>query len=184
MIKGDKQILYTWKIQKIISSCQPKVGGGNQEVAVHQCRHPEWDDLMAAGGWPTLPIVNSTPGSRLSNAIIPYPRRPPLCFIQRTDHGLTLHPLLLNSVDCLSPPLECQFHEGRDLFGRCHTLRKCWLLSRVRLFVTPWTVACQAPLSMEFPRQEYWSGLPFPSPEDLPDPGIKPRSPTIQSEFS
>ena len=42
---------------------------------------------------------------------------------------------------------------------------------------TPWTVACQAPLSMGFPRQEYWSGLPFPSPGDLPDPGIKPTSP-------
>ena len=42
---------------------------------------------------------------------------------------------------------------------------------------TPWTVACQAPLSMQFSRQEYWSGLPFPSPSDLLDPGIKPRSP-------
>ena len=40
--------------------------------------------------------------------------------------------------------------------------------------VTPWTVACQVPLSMEFSKQEYWSGLPFPSPGDLPDPGIKP----------
>ena len=44
---------------------------------------------------------------------------------------------------------------------------------------TPWTVARQAPLSMGFSRQEYWSGLPFPSPEDLPDPGIEPRSPTL-----
>ena len=40
--------------------------------------------------------------------------------------------------------------------------------------VTPWTVACQAPVSMGFPRQEYWSGLPFPSPGNLPDPGIEP----------
>jgi len=47
-------------------------------------------------------------------------------------------------------------------------------LSRVRLFVTPWTVARQVPLSMEFSRQEYWSGLPFPSPGDLSDPGIEP----------
>ena len=45
--------------------------------------------------------------------------------------------------------------------------------SRVRLFVTQWTVAHQAPLSMEYSRQEYWSGLPFPPPGDLPDPGIK-----------
>ena len=46
----------------------------------------------------------------------------------------------------------------------------------VWLFVTPWTSACQAPLSVEFSRQEYWRGLPFPSPGDLPDPGIKPTS--------
>ena len=46
-------------------------------------------------------------------------------------------------------------------------------------FATPWTVAHQAPLSMGFSRQEYWSGLPFPSPGDLPDSGIEPRSPTL-----
>ena len=45
---------------------------------------------------------------------------------------------------------------------------------------TPWSVACQAPLSLGFPRQEYWSGLPFPSPGDLPDAGLEPRSPAIQ----
>ena len=55
-------------------------------------------------------------------------------------------------------------------------------LSRVQLFATPWTVAHQAPLSMEFSRQEYWSGLPFPSPRDLPDPGIKPESSTLQAD--
>jgi len=51
------------------------------------------------------------------------------------------------------------------------------MLSRVQLFVTPWTVACQAPLSVGFSRQEYWSGLPFPPPGDLPNPGIEPISP-------
>ena len=45
------------------------------------------------------------------------------------------------------------------------------------LCVTPWTIACPAPLSMGFPRQEYWSGLPFPPPGNLPNPGIKPTSP-------
>ena len=50
-------------------------------------------------------------------------------------------------------------------------------LSHIRLFATLWTVACQAPLSMVFSRQEYWRGLPSPSPRDLPDPGIKPASP-------
>ena len=48
------------------------------------------------------------------------------------------------------------------------------------LFATPWTVTHQAPPSMGFSRQEYWSGLPFPSPGDLPDPGIKPGSPALE----
>ena len=47
---------------------------------------------------------------------------------------------------------------------------------------TPWTVACPAPLSLGFSRQEYWSGLSFPSPGDLPDPGIEPRSPALQAD--
>ena len=55
-------------------------------------------------------------------------------------------------------------------------------LSRVHLFATPWTVAHQAPLSVGFSRQEYWSGLPFPSPGDLPDPGVEPRFPTLQAD--
>ena len=55
-------------------------------------------------------------------------------------------------------------------------------LSRVRLFATPWTAAYQGPLSTGFSRQEYWSGLPFPSPGDLPNPGIKPRSPALQTD--
>ena len=50
-------------------------------------------------------------------------------------------------------------------------------------FVTPWTVTCQAPLSMGFSRQEYWSGLSFPSPGDLPDPGIEPVSPSLVARF-
>ena len=47
----------------------------------------------------------------------------------------------------------------------------------------PWTIACQAPLSMEFHRQEYWSGLPFPSPKDLPGPGMEPRTPALQADY-
>ena len=50
-------------------------------------------------------------------------------------------------------------------------------------FATPWTIAGQASPSMEFPRQEYWSGLPFPSPGDLPDPGIEPPSPALAGKF-
>ena len=59
------------------------------------------------------------------------------------------------------------------------TISEVKLLSRVRLFATPWTVAYQAPPSVGFSRQEYWSGLPFPSPGDLPDPEIEPRSPAL-----
>ena len=55
-------------------------------------------------------------------------------------------------------------------------------LSRVPLFGTPWTVACQAPPSMGFSRQECWSGLPSPSPGDLPNPGIEPRSPALYTD--
>ena len=55
-------------------------------------------------------------------------------------------------------------------------------LSRVRLFATPWTVTYQASPSMVFSRQEYWNGLPFPSPGDLPDPGIEPGSPALPTD--
>ena len=58
------------------------------------------------------------------------------------------------------------------------------MLSCVQLFAIPWTVAYQAPPSMEFSRQEYWSGFPFPSPGDLPDLGIEPRSPALQTHFT
>ena len=56
------------------------------------------------------------------------------------------------------------------------------LLSRVRLFAVPWTVAYQAPPSMEFSRQDYWSGLPFPSPGDLPNQGTELASPALQED--
>ena len=60
--------------------------------------------------------------------------------------------------------------------------KKVKSLSRVRLFATPWTVAYQAPPSMGFSSQEYWSRLPFPSPGDLPNPGIEPRSPALEAD--
>ena len=56
------------------------------------------------------------------------------------------------------------------------------VLSRGQLLVTPWNVAHQDPLSMEFSRQEYWTGMPFPSPGDLPDTGIEPYSPALQAD--
>ena len=67
-------------------------------------------------------------------------------------------------------PLTCGGGGGGLVTKSCLTL------------ATPWTVAHQAPLSLGFSRQEYWSGLPFPSPWDLPDPGIEPRSPALQAD--
>ena len=67
--------------------------------------------------------------------------------------------------------------EGAELEEKCDVSH--WVVSD---YVTPWTVAQQAPLTMGFSRQEWWSGLPFPSPGDLPDPGIKPESPALQAE--
>ena len=70
---------------------------------------------------------------------------------------------------------------GRE--GSIGLLCCCYLLSHIWLSVIPWTVAHQARyLCMGFPRQEYWSGLPFPFPGDLPDPGIELRSPTLQAD--
>ena len=58
-----------------------------------------------------------------------------------------------------------------------------WSLSHINSFATPWTIAHQAPLSIGFPRQEYWGGLPFPSSGNLPDPGIEPSSPAFTGRF-
>ena len=77
-------------------------------------------------------------------------------------------------------PTEHMFSSSKVLF--CERKVKVKSLSRVGLFATPWTVVHQAPPSMGFSRQEYWSGLPFPSPGDLPDPGIEPRSPALQAD--
>ena len=80
------------------------------------------------------------------------------------------------------------WHPWPEIFSYVRILRlggilkvKVKSLSCVRLFPTLWTVAHQAPPSLGFSRQEYWSGLPFPSPGDLPDPGIEPRSPALQA---
>ena len=74
----------------------------------------------------------------------------------------------LSSVDAFCKP-----------FQAVGSLSWCAMFSHVWLFVTLWPIACQAPLSMEFSRQEYWSGLPFPSPEDLPDQGMEPMFPAL-----
>ena len=64
----------------------------------------------------------------------------------------------------------------------CVCVCVCEVVQLCPTLVTPWTVAYQAPLSMGFSRQEYWSGVPFPSPGDLPNPGIEPSSPTLWAD--
>ena len=86
----------------------------------------------------------------------------------------------LTSAFVMQEILECLPSEMLSVF-------KCMFFpylvpSRVQLFATLWTVAHQAPLSMGFSRQGYWSGLPFPFPGDLPNPGIEPRSPALQAD--
>ena len=84
------------------------------------------------------------------------------------------------------PSLGCEFFEVQwQRLLPCYAwwllLFSCWVVSES--FVTPWTVARQVPLSMKISRQEYWSGLPFPSSGDLPDPGIKPLFPALAGGF-
>ena len=76
------------------------------------------------------------------------------------------------------------FSQSDSTFSRLVSITLGALVpSGVQLFSTPWTAAHQAPLSMGFSRQEYWSGLSFHSPGDLPDPGIESRSPSLQADF-
>ena len=107
----------------------------------------------------------------------------------------TTHRLPKSTDGLLSPsyffflwPSFSFWRSGKSLKSPCYGLcdrgnKKKAVLNYVRLFAAPWTVAHQAPVSMGFPRQEDWSGLPFPSPGDLPNPGIKPTSPVLAGEF-
>ena len=84
----------------------------------------------------------------------------------------------------------CQFTIMTIIIGFCDSVCVCvcvcvyWSLSHVRLFATPCTVAHQVPLSMEFSRQEHWTGLPFPTPKDLPYPGVEPGLPHCRQIFT
>ena len=74
------------------------------------------------------------------------------------------------------------FHNKILIINNCFVVAVISLPRGVQLFVTPWTVTHQVSLSMGFPRQEHWSGLPFPSPGDLPNTGIEPRSPALKTD--
>ena len=81
----------------------------------------------------------------------------------------------------LSPQASIQ--SPKQFLSLYNSLNCCWSSKLCPILVTPQTVACQAPLSMGFPKQEYWSGLPFPFSEDHPDPGIEPASPALAGGF-
>ena len=87
---------------------------------------------------------------------------------------------ILHQVRALKEKL---IFESLEVASFCESMHStcAQLLSCAQLFLTPWIVAHQAPLSMEFSRQEYWSGLPFPISEGLAEPGIEPRSPALQA---
>ena len=80
------------------------------------------------------------------------------------------------------PSMVLEHRETQTITGKERKAKKVKSLSRVQLFATPWTVAYQNSPSVGFPRQESWSGVPFPSPGNLPDPGIEPRSPTLLAD--
>ena len=93
---------------------------------------------------------------------------------------LLYYPRFSLSSEVISEPLS-----SKIIINKYHILSLLLLLFSYEVMSdseTPWTVVCQAPLSMGFPRQEYWSGLPFPSPVDLPEPGIEPGSPALQAD--
>ena len=94
----------------------------------------------------------------------------------------TSHNHCLPLTSCLINTMQSAFWKTLVMASSTDTVAIVQSLSRVLLFVTPRTMACRAPLSMKFSRQEYWSGLPFPSPKALPDPKLKPVSPALQAD--
>ena len=97
------------------------------------------------------------------------------------SRGLYFLPELLGPPGSLCAPVGAR--NSRAAAYSAFSVHSAQSLSCAQLFAIPWTVAHQAPLSMGFPRREYWSGLPFPSPWDLPNPGIEPASPALGGRF-
>ena len=114
---------------------------------------------------------------------------PSVLLLQLTTPTATYSSLITYSQKVLSvfPNSQTSDIQGPRYSGKgneCHRVRASSVcFSGVPLFAIPWTVAHRAPLSTRFSRQEYWSGLPFPSPGALPDPGIKPTSPALSGGY-
>jgi len=123
----------------------------------------------------------ATPWTVAHQASLPSPT--PWVYSNSCPLSQWCHPTISSSVVPFSSCLQSFPTSGSFQMSQLFASGVCVKsLSRVWLSAIPWTVARQAPLSMEFSRQEYWSGLPFPFPGDLPNPDIKPRSPTLQAD--
>ena len=152
----------------------------------YRVRH-DWSDLAAAvnylSNWHAAVHGVAKSQTRLSNWTDCWISHMSICQPRQTFEEEVLRLLALKLWRCShpTPSLAC-LHKQLASPSLTWTLWKV-LLSRVRLFATSWTVAHQAPLSMIFSRQEYWSGLPFPSPGDLPNPGIEPAYPALAGGF-
>ena len=145
-------------------------GGSNSRNVLFHCAEPVSLKSRCGQGWLLLRAMRERSVPGLSPGFVASSRFPlsfhvvfPPCM------ALSFH-MSLFGKDTSHTDLALTFMTSFDLI-----IYKVNSLSRVRLFATPWTVAHQAPLSMGFSRQEYWSGLPFPSPGGLPDSGMEPR---------
>ena len=146
---------------------------------------PRYSHLSPRAMVPLL-YVSQGPPAPLTHAVTGHSQA-----LERSHRNLLLHLSTSLSSDCLLQALNSPGGRMRTLPGHLPTSwepavawaakRRCQLLSRVPLFATPGTVACQAPLSLGLSRQEYWSGLLFTSPSDLPNSGIEPGSPALQA---
>ena len=102
---------------------------------------------------------------------------------QRVGYDWATNTFISLSQSFIGDYLQCKDEKSESQKVKCFDeVLNLNHFSCVWLFETPWIVVCQAPLSMEFSRQEYWSGLPCPHPGDLPNAGIEPRSPTLQAD--
>ena len=180
-------------LSSFLSNCLPNLPSEHSTWISHPGRIM-WVNLQAfasnSSPWNVLPFSPSVPVYLL----FPPANSPGNSYFTFEDTLTTKGSFLtlpcsvrLSPPSTLSPQQFMQISSSTlnfiHLFLRVSYACVCMSLNRVPLFGTPWTVTHPAPLSMEFSRQEYWNGLPFPSPGNLPSPGIEPRSLALQSRF-
>ena len=185
---------WCWFVQHMNQIINPRLGGGHR-TEVFQGAEDErlWGPAATSGMgsgflWalrteilPTFvlfslklcPLLPLNP--MWAQALFLFATFPALLFLPNEVPWQTVH------AHCMSYVLSC-WVEAKAVWAEVTQQQQVKMLSRVRLFASPWTVARQAPLSMGLYRQEHWSGLPLPSPGDLPDLGIEPRTSALQAD--